>query len=1590
MKSLLLVLWMVAIGLTTAKFALRIVREGNRSKRFGLGLLVAGIAVFASIKTVNREQEELTVNRGQLTVHVEKMTNDLLTVKASLLTIPSWYLALGLSLVDADLDGIPDVWEKRVFSDPHVHDSEDDRDADDLEDIDEFWHGTDPRAASTSGGIITDGWLIANELDPLLVWDDEFYANGVTYLDLFLHGKIPDPLDDTDYPAWWERGLDPDVDEWPEGEDAAGDITRVSIRVTGAAKGSTIVAIGPIRHVGSQTQVYALRSGRTYDVTLTALPGGAGLAGEVEIRPVEGMITRVNDFTHSFTLSANVPQRRGFAVMNAQGNAVPPVETWRLLLTPANDGCIHGRLPLVTQVQKGDAGLVLEEPGRCTWQWKDKDPFGVVRNVTTGVSQVQLSKSMAQKWIDKYGWYSRRELICSFKPEGESVAVVGGVGLACCLASGLKALEEDDNEGTHMGCGCHQHEIVYRHHEYYFGGWLPVLTSVCQVHTHRGCLCHDWDFPLCEHCLQGKTGACAYCYSEMRDDGCHASATFCDCVVGGGYEPVRSTPPPPERPLPWRAGCLFHNNDDDLRLGREDRATTTPSLKMNYTDHDIKDARIGVPQAADCCQCPAHTQDYELKILAIPGEVKLYDASGHEVQAGATFSEWEKLFVEGMNPGGLITPCPVVYREKKDGQGGIRTNHYVVGRVSLFGDVDRNGTLSATDFRAWPHDGWGYIPVALSAFTSQAPTQPLTATEIQFLPRVGLGMWMETQGGGYELRVAGDGKFEVWQNWGGAWQLATKSGDAQPFTFSSGTDIRHVLIRCRAEGVGRLELTYTNAINSTHDNVYGATLLLHGYDQLRLDSDNTNGHDLPDQTEAEAAVKNIPGTPGKIVILNDKDVDHDGIPDYADGFSAKPDADYAQCSGTRFVPVVFTIPPLESASTYGVRILYNASDPTAITWDADGKPILPSGRVRLWKKDGNAARSSTPLLQGGDYIPSTPYTIAATDLGFTDTLRTQTFYLEGIAPSATLGDETITFEVYHISTASIPSHINTARITIVAATMDAIDPQFAPSRENLDFKYTITPATFVAQSVKAEVFMGIGTNRVATPLYTANHLGRSGTVQAAWDGRDDTGAFIMPTNYTVKVSVGVPGYTNAITSATNTAVKVHAVAFGTGGIYDGEKVDMGFTVGELDDSGLTDFHALAQITDKAGNGVATQIPLTVHFTVMEGGSNIVYNSSYEYEPGKFLGKRGDPDAKYWKATAGQSIMAGSTNSFHTTAYGTTITAAGNPDFGKAFMTFQPSGVGGDNFTLNAHVTLTNSTAVLSTTTTNLVVWRKVVFDKIWHMTGETNLLDNATKTIIQPFFTPASGGSTYIDYYLDTSTIFEIDPLKSVEYVGLWINDPAVNYQLDWAVIQRKIDDPHNPVLNETPTQQQWDNAIDAFGTVPNHIRDQARNDIIALAQKWVDRIDHAYRTSRAQWSQENGFPANTMVAIKHNHPKYSQFANAGQTSEWGNHVWLTIITPRIGESVNPDDHWANVGGTSYPNGVVAMPKGFPPDFVRKAVAHEAGHETKHQCKRELFDSSTGTTTDHSPFNSGLMDPRGSQSQFNQREQQILKGEKTK
>src|SRR5690606_33289614 len=104
--------------------------------------------------------------------------------------------------------------------------------------------------------------------------------------------------------------------------------------------------------------------------------------------------------------------------------------------------------------------------------------------------------------------------------------------------------------------------------------------------------------------------------------------------------------------------------------------------------------------------------------------------------------------------------------------------------------------------------------------------------------------------------------------------------------------------------------------------------------------------------DAEDVLEGDTTKAGKVILVNDGDLDLDGVIDHSDGFNADglmsvddipPTAD----QGQRFVPLVITLPEPIDLSKARLQIAYAASVPGSGT----------GGELRLWTKDGHQTRT---------------------------------------------------------------------------------------------------------------------------------------------------------------------------------------------------------------------------------------------------------------------------------------------------------------------------------------------------------------------------------------------------------------------------------------------------------------------------------------------------------------------------------------------------------------------------------------------------------------------------------------------------------
>ncbi|MCC7492907.1 MAG: hypothetical protein IT204_11185 [Fimbriimonadaceae bacterium] len=178
---------------------------------------------------------------------------------------------------------------------------------------------------------------------------------------------------------------------------------------------------------------------------------------------------------------------------------------------------------------------------------------------------------------------------------------------------------------------------------------------------------------------------------------------------------------------------------------------------------------------------------------------------------------------------------------------------------------------------------------------------------------------------------------------------------------------------------------------------------------LDLDSDNSGAFDAPSGSASEEAFEDQPSDqrPGKLIVVQDHDLDGDAIPDWVDGYNLE--AGYSAddtCEGLQFVPLVIRGAALPA--TARLRLTYPAADPRRV------EPTLTAPfvrtdepRLRLWRRDGSAVRDGRALLTGGDWVAPGEYTAAQLGAVNQDT----TLYIEAIEPSASVGDAVIRLEL---------------------------------------------------------------------------------------------------------------------------------------------------------------------------------------------------------------------------------------------------------------------------------------------------------------------------------------------------------------------------------------------------------------------------------------------------------------------------------------------------------------------------------------------------------------------------------------------------
>jgi hypothetical protein len=177
---------------------------------------------------------------------------------------------------------------------------------------------------------------------------------------------------------------------------------------------------------------------------------------------------------------------------------------------------------------------------------------------------------------------------------------------------------------------------------------------------------------------------------------------------------------------------------------------------------------------------------------------------------------------------------------------------------------------------------------------------------------------------------------------------------------------------------------------------------------LDIDSDNTEGSNLPRRTSQQDQVEDDATKPGKVLAANFQDKNRNGVPDWADGYDLQQGG--ARNDMEQFAPLVLELTEGIDLTRAKIRFTYSATDPVAVTVDGQGLFKLPQqgGSLRIWTRPGNVLRNKDGVQNAGDFIASgVAYT--PSQLRFMD--RQTVLYLEGVWPSSVPGDLRILVEV---------------------------------------------------------------------------------------------------------------------------------------------------------------------------------------------------------------------------------------------------------------------------------------------------------------------------------------------------------------------------------------------------------------------------------------------------------------------------------------------------------------------------------------------------------------------------------------------------
>ncbi|GEM_PF-2147257 len=526
---------------------------------------------------------------------------------------------------------------------------------------------------------------------------------------------------------------------------------------------------------------------------------------------------------------------------------------------------------------------------------------------------------------------------------------------------------------------------------------------------------------------------------------------------------------------------------------------------------------------------------------------------------------------------------------------------------------------------------------------------------------------------------------------------------------------------------------------------------------------------------------------------------------------------------------------------------------------------------------------------------------------------------------------------------------------------------FAPSAEKCAVKYKVKEGT-LKPGAKATLSLADAAGKA---LFTKADLDITQADEGVfeWDGKGTDGKYAQPAQSPIRATVEVTGDAKSRAEAKETKIEIKEIKIEIAGEDASKRI-----VVNVPDS---DVEVTASIFLKKsdGDGVLTEVPLQAELSFEDPGTNNVEkNSSFEFSPGSKLGKRTDAAAVFWKAAAGYTTT--SSDAYKGKCAVEAKTAAG-PELGMAKALFQPSGVGGDDYTVTVKVFAADGTTELAKATSDaFTVWRKVLFTQVYTMDGETYLDTATTHAEIGPAFETVGATGAFVLY--ERGAVTTLAAALTSKYIGLY-DSGAVGKQAAWPAdfSPAKLETAPNQM---DPTVAQLADIVSADPVKQN----AAKIAIEAKAQIWFNAIVADYGKRVSAWFTAAAVPGgNSLLAVQYYHPKLSNVGNDGLTNFWPAGISINMANP--GSGLNQPGHpdtktWREVQGFNRGSISVIFKNYGTAARLQIICRHEIGHGTKSTFKRADFG-----VGDHS--GSGLMTPYGGANTFSNADAAKLRGE---